>query len=74
MTALLAVEFEPESSTAVALHALRHPGLVITSLDVSATDAVADVEFADHEALADAVEAICSCSCVRSSVAFPSEA
>ena len=74
MTALLAIEFEPEANTSVALHALRYSGVVITSLDVSATDAVASIEVPNHEVLNAAVEAVCKCSGVRSGVAFPNEA
>ena len=73
MTALLAIEFETESNTSVALHALRHSGVVITSMDVSAKDAVASVEVADREVLSAAVEAVCRCPGVRSGVAFPNE-
>ncbi|MDX1439516.1 MAG: hypothetical protein R3284_06390 [Rubricoccaceae bacterium] len=73
MTAIVAVEFEPDSSTAVALHALRFPGLTIRSLDVSARDAVANVEVVDIEVLNAALEAICRCTCIRSGAAFPSE-
>ena len=73
MTALVAIEFEPEANTSVALHALRHSGVVVTSLDVSAKDAVASVEVADHEVLNAVVEAVCRCSGVRSGVAFPNE-
>ena len=74
MNAIIAIEFEPEANTSIALRALRHSGVVITSLDVSAKDAVASVEVADHEVLNAAVEAVCKCSGVRSGVAFPSEA
>ena len=74
MTALIAIEFESEANTSVALHALRNSGAVITSLDVSANDAVATVEVANYEVLNAAVEAVCRCSGVRSGVAFPSEA
>ena len=74
MTALLAVEFEPEADASHALRSLKRSGLVITSLDVSPNDAMASVEVIDHEVLDAAVEAICKCSCVRSGVAFPSEA
>lgn len=74
MTALVAIEFKPEANTSVALHALRHSGVVITSLDVSAKDTVVSVEVADYEVLNAAVEAVCMCSGVRSGVAFPSEA
>ncbi|MCH7639740.1 MAG: hypothetical protein IH855_09795 [Bacteroidetes bacterium] len=74
MTALLAIEFESEANTSVALHALRNSGAVITSLDVSANDVVATVEVANYEVLNAAVEAVCRCSGVRSGVAFPSEA
>lgn len=71
MTALLAVEFEPDANTYVALRGLKRPGLVVTSLDVSTTDAVASVEVTDLEILNDALKAVCSCSCVRSGVTFP---
>ena len=74
MTALIAIEFEPEANTSVALHALRSSGVVITSLDVSAKDTVVSVEVANYEVLNAAVEAVCMCSGVRSVVAFPSEA
>ena len=74
MTAILAVEFEPKADASIALRSLKRPGLVITSLDVSAKDAMASVEVIDYEVLNAAVEAICNCSCVRSGVAFPSEA
>ncbi len=74
MTALIAIEFEPEANTSVALHALRSSGVVITSLDVSAKDTVVSVEVANYEVLNAAVEAVCMCSGVRSGLAFPSEA
>ena len=74
MTALIAIEFEPDANTSVALHALRRSGVVITSLDVSAKDTVVSVEVASYEILNAAVEAVCMCSGVRSGVAFPSEA
>jgi len=74
MTALLAIEFEPEANTSVALHALRNSGAVITSLDVTTNDAVASVEVGNREVLNAAVEAVRKCSGVRSGVAFPSEA
>ena len=73
MTALLAIEFEPEAKTSVAFHALRNSGVVITSLDVSAKDTVVSVEVADYEVLNAAVEAVCRCPGVRSGVAFPSD-
>lgn len=74
MNALVAIEFEPEANTSIAQRALRHSGVLITSLDVSANDAVVSVEVANYEVLNPAVEAVCRCSGVRSGVAFPSEA
>ena len=73
MTALIAIEFEPDANTSVALHALRRSGVVITSLDVSAKDAVVSVEVANYEVLNAAIEAVCRCPGVRSGVAFPSD-
>ncbi len=74
MTALLAVEFEPESNTYVALRAIRRPGLVITSMDAGANEAVASVEVQGLDILDAALAAVCSCTNVRSGTAFPSEA
>lgn len=74
LNAIIAIEFEPEANTSIALRALRHSGVLIKWLDVSEKDAVAGVEVADLEALNATVEAICSCSGVRSGVALPSEA
>ncbi len=73
MTVLLAIEFEPEANTSVVFHALRNSGAVITSLDVSANDAVASIEVANYEVMNAAVEAVCRCPGVRSGVAFPSD-
>lgn len=71
MTALLAVEFEPDTNTAAALHALKRPGLIVTSLDVSLTDAVASVEVVDLDTLNAALRDVQRCRCVKCGAAFP---
>ena len=58
MTALLAIEFEPEANTSVVFNALLNSGAVITSVDVSANDAVASIEVANYEVKNAAVEAV----------------
>ena len=70
MTALLAVEFEPEAAPAFAVNALRRPPFVIRALDVGRGEVIATVEVESGEALEAALVVLQGCPGVRSSAAF----
>jgi hypothetical protein len=74
MTALLALEFEPEAAPHYAVNALRHPALVVRALDVGRHEVVATVEVESGEALEAVVTAVRSCRGVRASTAFTADA
>lgn len=74
MTALLAVEFEPEAEPHLAVNALRRPALVVLALDVGRCDVVATVEAESAEGLAAAAAAIGCCPGIRASCVFAADA
>lgn len=71
MTALLAVEFEPEVEPHFAVNALRHPSLVVRALDVGRHEVVATVEVESDAVLEVVVAAVRCCRGIRSSAVFP---
>lgn len=70
MTALLAVEFEPQAVPHRAVNALRQPTLAILALDIGRCEVVATVEAENDAGLVAAVKAIGRCPGIRSTTLF----
>ena len=74
MTALLAIEFEPEVEPHYAVNALRHPALVVRALDVGRYEVVATVEVESGEVLEAVLAVVRCCRGIRAGTAFAADA